>query len=70
MSAKDVQLLVAHTEEDNMPNVLNAERASTPAAETRTPGRRWSAFTLLVVAYFITIVDFTIVNVEIGRAHV
>ncbi len=53
-----------------MPNVLNAERTSAPAAETRTPGRRWSAFTLLVVAYFITIVDFTIVNVAlptIGR---
>ena len=35
-----------------------------------TPGQRWRAFTLLVVAYFITIVDFTIVNVAlptIGR---
>jgi EmrB/QacA subfamily drug resistance transporter len=33
-------------------------------------GRRWRAFALLVVAYFITIVDFTIVNVAlptIGR---
>src|ERR1700759_4690279 len=58
------------TREDNMPNVLNAERTSTPPAATRATGRRWSAFTLLVVAYFITIVDFTIVNVAlptIGR---
>jgi MFS family permease len=33
-------------------------------------GRRWTAFTLLVAAYFITVVDFTIVNVAlptIGR---
>ncbi|HEY2240666.1 MAG TPA: MFS transporter [Streptosporangiaceae bacterium] len=53
-----------------MPNVLNAERTSAPPATTRAPGRRWSAFTLLVVAYFITVVDFTIVNVAlptIGR---
>src|SRR6201996_5145603 len=58
------------TREDNMPNVLNAERTSTPPDATRATGRRWSAFTLLVVAYFITIVDFTIVNVAlptIGR---
>ena len=36
----------------------------------QTPGRRWRAFALLVGAYFITIVDFTIVNVAlptIGR---
>ena len=36
----------------------------------QTPGQRWRAFALLVVAYFITIVDFTIVNVAlpaIGR---
>ena len=36
----------------------------------QTPGQRWRAFVLLVVAYFITIVDFTIVNVAlptIGR---
>jgi len=35
-----------------------------------TPRQRWRAFALLVVAYFITIVDFTIVNVAlptIGR---
>ena len=35
-----------------------------------TPDQRWRAFTLLVAAYFITIVDFTIVNVAlptIGR---
>src|SRR6202012_5845064 len=33
-------------------------------------GQRWKAFTLLVAAYFMTIVDFTIVNVAlpaIGR---
>ncbi len=37
---------------------------------SRRPGQRWRAFALLVVAYFITIVDFTIVNVAlptIGR---
>jgi EmrB/QacA subfamily drug resistance transporter len=36
----------------------------------QTSGQRWRAFALLVVAYFITIVDFTIVNVAlptIGR---
>jgi EmrB/QacA subfamily drug resistance transporter len=36
----------------------------------QTPSQRWRAFALLVVAYFITIVDFTIVNVAlpaIGR---
>jgi EmrB/QacA subfamily drug resistance transporter len=35
-----------------------------------TPARRWRAFALLVVAYFMTIIDFTIVNVAmptIGR---
>ena len=53
-----------------MPNVLNAERTSAPPADMQTPGQRWRAFALLVVAYFITIVDFTIVNVAlptIGR---
>ena len=37
----------------------------------QTSGQRWRAFALLVVAYFITIVDFTIVNVAlpaIGRS--
>ncbi len=37
----------------------------------QTSGQRWRAFALLVAAYFITIVDFTIVNVAlptIGRA--
>ena len=36
----------------------------------QTSGQRWRAFALLVVAYFMTIVDFTIVNVAlptIGR---
>ncbi len=53
-----------------MTNVVSAERTSVPPAGTRTPARRWRAFALLVVAYFITIVDFTIVNVAlptIGR---
>jgi EmrB/QacA subfamily drug resistance transporter len=56
--------------EDDMPNVLNAEPASAPPTGMRAPDRRWRAFALLVVAYFITIVDFTIVNVAlptIGR---
>jgi EmrB/QacA subfamily drug resistance transporter len=56
-----------------MPNVL---RTKPRLATSRPPGpasparQRWSAFALLVVAYFITIVDFTIVNVAlpaIGR---
>jgi MFS family permease len=37
---------------------------------SQPPAQRWRAFALLVVAYFITIVDFTIVNVAlptIGR---
>jgi len=68
-----------------MPNVLSTEGAGAAPAggraaarstrsgtgrPTRTTGQRWRAFALLVVAYFITIVDFTIVNVAlptIGR---
>jgi EmrB/QacA subfamily drug resistance transporter len=69
-----------HIKEDNMRNVLSTEGtgagavalAARPGAEqaAQTPGQRWRAFALLVVAYFITIVDFTIVNVAlptIGR---
>ncbi|HXP56662.1 MAG TPA: MFS transporter, partial [Streptosporangiaceae bacterium] len=68
-----------------MPNVLSTEGAGAAPAggraaarsprsgagrPTRTTSQRWRAFALLVVAYFITIVDFTIVNVAlptIGR---
>ena len=39
--------------------VSAAEKAS------QLPVRRWRAFALLVVAYFMTIVDFTIVNVAL-----
>ena len=45
-------------------------RATAPDARPRTLVRRWRAFALLAVAYFITITDFTIVNVAlptIGR---
>lgn len=69
-----------------MSNVLRGDGAGAPPAGTQTVGlpahpgtslpprlarQRWKAFALLVVAYFITIVDFTIVNVAlptIGRA--
>jgi EmrB/QacA subfamily drug resistance transporter len=69
-----------------MQNVLRTEAAAAPLTSTRpagpvprfatgrppqTPSQRWKAFALLVVTYFITIVDFTIVNVAlptIGRA--
>ena len=57
-----------------MPNALRTEGSppAAPRAAGRTarpgtsqgapaPGQRWPAFALLVVAYFITIVDFTIV---------
>jgi hypothetical protein len=53
-----------------MQTVLHHEPATAPATRPRTPNHRWRAFALLVVAYFITIVDFTIVNVAlptIGR---
>ncbi len=68
-----------------MQNVPQAERVDSPPAGVRAvglatqvatrqrplmPGQRWRAFALLVAAYFITIVDFTIVNVAlptIGR---
>jgi EmrB/QacA subfamily drug resistance transporter len=68
-----------------MPNVLCREETVAPPTGTPTGGRgarigpsraaqtsgqRWRAFALLVMAYFITIVDFTIVNValpSIGR---
>ena len=71
--------------EEDMQNVLGSEGAGAPPTGPRAagravrlvtsqppqpPGRRWRAFALLVVAYFITIVDFTIVNVAlptIGR---
>jgi EmrB/QacA subfamily drug resistance transporter len=48
--------------EEDMNNVIGRER---------TGAKRWPAFVLLVVAYFVTVVDFTIVNVAlptIGRA--
>jgi EmrB/QacA subfamily drug resistance transporter len=66
--------------EEDMQNVLSREEAGAGAATTsqptsqptsRTPDQRWRAFALLVVVDFITIVDFTIVNVAlptIGRA--
>jgi hypothetical protein len=68
-----------------MQSILRSDRAGAALAGARTAGlvarpgaahrpqtsgRRWRAFALLVVAYFITIVDFTIVNVAlptIGR---
>ena len=68
-----------------MKNLLSTEGADAPPTDTRPAGlaarlatsrppqmasQRWKAFALLVVAYFITIVDFTIVNVAlptIGR---
>ena len=71
--------------EEDMQSVPCSEGAGAPPAGPRAvgraarlgtrqppqpPGRRWRAFALLVVAYFITIVDFTIVNVAlptIGR---
>ena len=36
-----------------------------PGEPTQTESRRWRAFALLVVAYFMTIVDLTIVNVAL-----
>jgi len=54
------------------PERTGARPASTPAGGPATSSsQRWRAFGLLVVAYFITIVDFTIVNVAlstIGRS--
>ncbi|MBO0748395.1 MAG: hypothetical protein J2O47_08585, partial [Acidimicrobiaceae bacterium] len=35
------------------------------AEDSPKPVRRWRAFALLVVAYFMTIVDLTIVNVAL-----
>jgi EmrB/QacA subfamily drug resistance transporter len=72
-----------------MQNVLRREGAGAPPPGTRTaagpavrpgtsqppqtPGQRWRAFALLLVAYVITIVDFTIVNVALptigGKLH-
>ena len=55
---------VLSTEEagDRAPVLAARSGTSQPA---QTPGQRWRAFVLLVVAYFITIVDFTIVNVAL-----
>ena len=57
-----------------MQKVVCTERAGAPPTGARAAGvgtgQRWRAFALLVMAYFITIVDFTIVNVAlptIGR---
>jgi EmrB/QacA subfamily drug resistance transporter len=55
--------------------MMQSQRTAPPVqrnttALTHTETRRWRAFALLVVAYFMTIVDFTIVNVAlptIGR---
>jgi EmrB/QacA subfamily drug resistance transporter len=74
------------TEEKIMNNLQRGAGADAAPARSRIPGssdrpgtggpltlaaaRRWRAFALLVVAFFITIVDFTIVNVAlptIGR---
>jgi EmrB/QacA subfamily drug resistance transporter len=55
--------------EEDMQNVLRRDGAGT-GQPARTSGQRWRAFALLMVAYVITIVDFTIVNVAlptIGR---
>jgi EmrB/QacA subfamily drug resistance transporter len=54
--------------EEDMQNVLRTQAAARTPGQARGP--RWRAFALLAVAYFITIVDFTIVNVAlptIGR---
>src|SRR5580658_5972676 len=59
-----MQLLVAH--HARAPSIKTEEDMQ----NSPTPRQRWRAFALLVVAYFITIVDFTIVNVAlptIGR---
>jgi EmrB/QacA subfamily drug resistance transporter len=49
-----------------MENALRAQETGTSLMSTRpagpAAGRQWKAFGLLVSAYFITIVDFTIVN--------
>ncbi|MBV9380368.1 MAG: MFS transporter [Streptosporangiaceae bacterium] len=49
-----------------MKNALRAQGNGAPSTSTRladpAAGRRWEAFALLVATYFITIVDFTIVN--------
>ena len=60
-----------------MKNVIEMDRAAGRAViesasrdRSHAPDKRWRAFALLVAAYFITIVDFTIVNVTlptIGR---
>jgi EmrB/QacA subfamily drug resistance transporter len=60
--------------EEDMQKVVCTERGGAPPTGARAAGvgtgQRWRAFALLVMAYFITIVDFTIVNVAlptIGR---
>jgi EmrB/QacA subfamily drug resistance transporter len=72
-----MQLLVAHQQsrcnywlhvekEETMQNVLCNEEAGPGTSQpAQTPGQRWRAFALLVAAYFISIVDFTIVNVAV-----
>jgi predicted MFS family arabinose efflux permease len=48
----------------------NHEERATRQPASQLASKRWKAFALLVVTYFITIVDFTIVNVAlpaIGR---
>jgi EmrB/QacA subfamily drug resistance transporter len=61
-----MQLLVAHQARASSKSIKTEEDMQ----NSPTPRQRWRAFALLVVAYFITIVDFTIVNVAlptIGR---
>jgi hypothetical protein len=59
-----------HTEFRGQIRVPRRSRASTRALSAAGVGsqpelRRWRAFALLVVAYFMTIVDLTIVNVAL-----
>jgi EmrB/QacA subfamily drug resistance transporter len=68
---KEEDMLIARTNEGELAPPPTGAHSVVPAARAgtsqppRASNHRWRAFTLLVVAYFITTVDFTIVNVAL-----
>ena len=59
-----------HHHTNTQPSVPPDQTAGGPMTSTSPNINRWSAFALLAVAFFMTIIDLTIVNVSlptIGR---
>ena len=74
-NAERVGRAIAERSDDHKGRTAPSTRPRLPALShhdgtAQTPARRWRAFALLAVAFFMTVVDLTIVNVAqptIGR---